>query len=70
MSPKSTKTFNYGDTMKSLEELLDSIDSEDLDVDAAISKFEAGMKMVKELEDYLSKAENRIEKIKKQFSSE
>jgi len=69
MSSKKAKEFNYGNTIKALEDLLESIDSEDLDVDAAISKFEEGMKLVKELEKYLNGAEVRIEKIKKQFLS-
>ncbi|MDX1766208.1 MAG: exodeoxyribonuclease VII small subunit [Candidatus Saccharimonadales bacterium] len=68
MSSKKAKEFNYGNTMKALEDLLEQIDSDELDVDAAISKFEEGMKLVKQLEDYLNKAENRIETIKKKFS--
>lgn len=69
MSSKKVKAFNYGSSMKALEDLLDSIESDELDVDAAIAKFEEGMKLVAELETYLNTAENKIQNIKKQFAA-
>lgn len=70
MSSKKAKSFDYGNKMKALEDLLESIESDELDVDAAIKRFEEGMKLVDELEQYLTTAENKIEKIKQQFASE
>lgn len=67
MSKKAQKPFDYGGKMQELEALLARVESDELDVDAAIESFEKGMKLVDELESYLSTAENKIEKIKQKF---
>ena len=61
---------------KSLKELLaefDEIvawfDNDDLDVDAAIVKFEEGSKLADEIKKRLAESKNKIEVIKKKFDA-
>ena len=67
MSSKKSTDFDYGSKMKQLEDLLQQIESDELDVETAITKFESGIQLVDELEKYLTTAENKIEKIKQRF---
>ncbi|MCL1877174.1 exodeoxyribonuclease VII small subunit [Candidatus Saccharibacteria bacterium] len=60
---------------KSLKELLaefDEIvawfDGDDLDIDAAIAKFEAGSKLADEIKKKLAESKNKIEIVKKKFN--
>lgn len=61
MTSKKTKT--YAELRAELDKALAWFDSEELDIDAATTKYEAALKLVKELESYLTTAENTIKKI-------
>lgn len=50
-----------------LDDVMLNLQSEDLDVDEAIELFNKGQKLVKELENYLSEAENTIKQIKAKY---
>lgn len=47
-----------------LDEVLEQIQAEELDVEAAIKLYERGEKLISELEAYLKTAENKIKKLK------
>lgn len=58
----STKV-NYQTLREELDIVLDKIQSDTVDVDEAIRLYEKGIKLAKQLEEYLDKAQNKITKI-------
>jgi len=66
MTEKST---NYKELSAELDEILDKLQSSDIDVDDAIGLYDRGIKIAKKLEKYLKEATNRVEKIKKTWET-
>ena len=64
---KTEKSFN--ELKAELEEVLDSLQREDGDIDEAIKSYEQGMQLIGLLEQHLKTAENKITKLKKKFES-
>jgi exodeoxyribonuclease VII small subunit len=63
-------------SQKSLRELINEFetviawfDSEDLDVESAIAKFEEGSKLAEQIKRQLAEAKNKIEIVKKKFDA-
>ena len=55
----SVKTFNDG--MAALEHIVDELESGDLPLEAALAAFEAGVALVRDLNQRLTDAEQRVE---------
>lgn len=53
----------YRQIKAELDEVLLWFESDDIDIDEAIKKYEVAMKLTKELEEYLKDAENSIKKL-------
>lgn len=51
---------NFEEKMKDLENLVTELEKGDLNLDESVNKFEEGMKLSKECNDILQKAERRI----------
>lgn len=64
---KQKQIKSYTELKKELDEVLLAMQSEELDIDKALALHARGSELVAELEQYLKKAQNRIEKIKIQF---
>ena len=62
------KKTDYKSLNSELDEILNKLQSEDLDVDEAMALYERGIAITKELETYLREAENKVAKIKADFS--
>ena len=60
MSEKKEENLNFEEAMKNLEEIANSLEKGDLDLDTSIAKFEEGMKLSKQCNDFLENAEKRI----------
>jgi exodeoxyribonuclease VII small subunit len=54
----------YAQLRTELDELLNWFDGDDIDIDQAVEKYEQALKLTKQLELYLQKAENKITKLK------
>ena len=54
---------NYKTLKAELDEALSWFETDNLDVDEAIARYEHALKLTKELEVYLKKAENTIKKL-------
>ena len=52
-----------------LDKVLHSLQREDIDVDEALDLYARGQVLVRELEKYLSRAENSVKKIKTAFEA-
>lgn len=64
-----TKKTDYKSLNEELDEVLAKLQSDDLDVDEAVGLYERGIAIIKELETYLTEAENKVAKLKADFSS-
>ncbi|HSH31820.1 MAG TPA: exodeoxyribonuclease VII small subunit [Candidatus Saccharimonadales bacterium] len=63
----SDSQINFGAGLKELEDITAWFESEEVDLDQALIKFERGMQLAAELRSHLHKVENRVEKIKQKF---
>jgi len=61
------KEPTYAELKLELDELLDTLQQDDISVDDALKHYERGMELVKQLEATLSDAENKITKLKAKF---
>lgn len=64
----ATKKTDYKALSAELDEVLSKLQSDELDVDEAAALYERGVTITKELETYLKEAENKVAKIKADFS--
>ena len=64
MSSKKEQTFK--EKIKQLEDIVAWFDSEDVDLDEAVEKYEQGAKLAKELKADISGIENKVRKIQAQ----
>lgn len=56
----SPKESDYKTLKAELDLLLDAMQSDDLDVDEALTKYKRGRQLIRELQEYLKTAENKI----------
>ena len=54
------KEINFEESMENLEEIVAELEKGDLNLDDSIKKFEQGMKISKECNEYLENAEKKI----------
>ena len=55
-----TKELNFEKTMKELEDVVQKLETGDLNLDDSIKEFEKGMKLSKSASKYLEDAEKKI----------
>lgn len=65
----TTKNIDYKTLSTQLDDIIEQIQSGEMDIDSAVSAFEKGMAIIEKLESQLGLAENKIAKIKKQFGN-
>ena len=54
------KNFNFEETMKELEEVVQKLETGELNLDDSIKEFEKGMELSKNASKYLEEAEKKI----------
>lgn len=64
---KTTKKETFAQQFEQLENIVESLEGDELDVDASITKFEEGLKIASTLKKNLEKTENKIEELKKKY---
>lgn len=57
------KDFDYRKLNEELEEILASLETNQLEVDAAIAQYQRGTQIVSELQAYLKTAENKVKRV-------
>jgi exodeoxyribonuclease VII small subunit len=62
------KSIDYQKLNQELEQLLEAMQSGQLDIDQAIQTYKRGQEIIAELHTYLTKAENKVIKLKKNIS--
>ena len=63
-----TKAKSFKEKMTELDTLLEWFDSEEVNLDEAVQKYEQALELSKELETELTSAKNKIEVLNKKFS--
>ncbi|HUC78915.1 MAG TPA: exodeoxyribonuclease VII small subunit [Candidatus Saccharimonadales bacterium] len=58
------KNFVYRDKKDELEKILSELQSPELNLEEAITKYKTGNELIKEIEEYLNKAKNTIIQIR------
>lgn len=64
-SPKNDKPLS--DQLRELDELIAWFDRDDFDLDEALKKFDDGIKLTEQIEERLSKLENKITVLRERF---
>lgn len=55
-----TKEFDYQKAMSELRQILADMQNSDIDVDAALQRYERGQALIVQIGEYLKSAENKI----------
>jgi exodeoxyribonuclease VII small subunit len=58
------KTLTYKELSEELEKVMGDLERGDLDIDEAVKCYERGLQLVRELEDLLKAAENKVTQLK------
>ena len=61
---KNNKDLSFEDGLKKLEDIVEQLESGDVDLDKSVELYENGMNLKKICEEKLKKVENQIKKIK------
>ena len=61
---KNNKELSFEDSLKKLEDIVDQLESGDVDLDKSVALYEKGMNLKKICEEKLKNVENQIKKIK------
>ncbi len=59
-----SKKTDYTSLSAELDEILNKLQSAELDVDEAVDLYERGMNIAQQLETHLKEAENKVSKVK------
>ena len=60
------KVQSYSRMMAQLQAIIDWFESDEVDLDQAVKKYQRANKLIDDLEKYLKTAENKIKKVAKQ----
>lgn len=70
MSNKPNSQFNFSQAMAELEEITKYLEGETTDLDEAIAKFERGSEIAQQMKQYLTQAQNRVDKLRANFDKD
>jgi exodeoxyribonuclease VII small subunit len=65
----SNNKQDFGAKLKELEAITEWFESDEVDLNAALAKFERGMQLADELKKELGEIENRVDVIKRKFDA-
>ncbi len=68
--PKKPSSESYQSLRKQLEDAVSDLQNPDISIDDAIARYEAAMKLIGKLEEYLKTAENRVREIKERYAKD
>lgn len=64
-----TKDKTYAELSQELDTILTELQSDDFDIDKAITLYERGIEIAEQLEKQLKTAQNKVTKLKQSFDS-
>ncbi|MCX6788888.1 MAG: exodeoxyribonuclease VII small subunit [bacterium] len=63
------KKINFTESYKELEKINEWFQSENINLDEALEKYERGLDLIKKCKERLKEAENKFEEIKSKYAS-
>lgn len=63
-----SKKTDFKQQLEELEHIVEWFESEEVDIDQALEKFERGMELASNLEKQLSEMENKVQEITQKFN--
>jgi exodeoxyribonuclease VII small subunit len=69
MNKETDKKIDFAVGLKELEDITAWFESDEIDLDEALSKFERGMELASQLKSHLGVIENKVETIKQKFTT-
>lgn len=60
----ATKNIDYNKLNDELNDILEQLESNDIDIDQAIAKYERGMQVIEQLEAHLKTAQVKVDKVR------
>ena len=57
------KNFVFKDAIKKIEEIVQALEDDTIDLDVALKKYEAGVKLIRKCNEYLNQAELRLKEL-------
>jgi exodeoxyribonuclease VII small subunit len=70
MAEKKASAKTYQELSGELNELIEWFESESVNLDEAVDKYEQAMELLKRMEDHLKNAENKVKKIAVKFDAD
>lgn len=64
MAKKATQSTGYKELSEELDQVMADLEGGQLDIDQAVTAYERGLAIVRELETYLKQAENKVSELK------
>ena len=64
----TSKPVNYPRLSAELDDILDKLQSSDIDIDEAMRAYERGQQIINQLETHLKTAQSKVTKLTKDFS--
>ena len=65
--PKETKKFNFSESFKELEKIVEGFEREEIDLEEGLKKFEIGLELAAKCKNRLAEIENKVKEIKRKF---
>ena len=66
---KSKPTISYEKLKNELDSIMVELQRQDLDVDQALTYYQRGLELTRQLETYLKEAENKVTQLKAKFGA-
>lgn len=67
--PQKAPVKSYAQLKAALDEVLDKLQSTELDVDEALKQYQQGLELVKQIETYLDTVGNSVVELKAKFNA-
>lgn len=68
INPKSNSELDFASELKSLEQITEYLESDEVNLDEAIKQFELATQKAAKLKQYLEEAELKVDTLKQNFS--
>lgn len=62
------KKSTVGQSLKKLESIVEELSADNIDLEESVKKYEEGLRLAGEIQKQLKQVENKVEKIKKQYT--
>lgn len=65
---KKKKELNFGESLNRIEEIVEGLESGEMDLDKGVAEYEEGMKLIHQCRGRLKKIGNKVEVVREKFT--